>query len=78
MVISNHFPYKDLVHHPIDSQPFISMFGLRVPGPYAPKKNHPKDSQQTNSTWMSRVPEVLVKRLGSVGYNPSRKLTVCT
>ena len=38
MVISNHFPYKDLVHHPIDSQPFISMLGLGVPGPYAPKK----------------------------------------
>ena len=24
MVISNHFLYKDLVHHPIDSQPFIN------------------------------------------------------
>ena len=32
MVISNHFLCKDLVHHPIDSQPFISMVGLGVPG----------------------------------------------
>ena len=24
MVISNHFLCKDLVHHPIDSQPFIN------------------------------------------------------
>ena len=24
MVISNHFPCKGLVHHPIDSQPFIN------------------------------------------------------
>ena len=27
MVISNHFLCKDWVHHPIDSQPFISMVG---------------------------------------------------
>ena len=32
MVISNHFLYKDLVHHPIDSQPFINSWVLGVPG----------------------------------------------
>jgi len=32
IVISNHFLCKDLVHHPIDSQPFIPIDGHHVPG----------------------------------------------
>ena len=57
MVISNHFLCKDLVHHPIDSQPFVNGWPQRVPGgilsplffhrigkSFVPSKNFPKQS----------------------------------
>ena len=33
-MISNHFKYKDLVHHPIAFQPFTNGWLLGVPGIY--------------------------------------------
>jgi len=32
LVISKHFLCKELVHHPIDSQPLFSLDGHEVPG----------------------------------------------